>query len=62
MVLVKSVQAKRDCRWFTASSMADGGRTTVGHHQAISGRGTGWKATTAFLHTRKFFWRICVRM
>jgi hypothetical protein len=41
MILVKSVQAKRDTHRIIASSKADGGRTAVGYHQIISGRRIG---------------------
>jgi len=55
MVLVKSLQAKRDWYRITASSKADGGRTAVGHHQTTSERGIGRYATAAVLHSRNFF-------
>jgi len=59
MVLVKSVQSKIDSYRITASSKADGGRTSVGYHQTISGRGIGREVTIVILHARKFFRRIC---
>jgi len=39
MILVKTVQGKRDTHINIASSKADGGRTSVGCYQIISGRG-----------------------
>ena len=55
MFLVKSVQAEIDSYRITASSKADGGRTSVGYHQTISGRGIGREVTIVILHARKFF-------
>ena len=56
MGLVKPVQPKRDCHRITASlKLADGGRTSVGHHQTISGKGIGRYATIAILNTRNYF-------
>jgi len=41
MVLVKSVQAKRDIHRTVAMSKADCSRTSVGYHPIISGREIG---------------------